>query len=59
MHDLLLALRGRLHLRRAILVAQHQLDLAAQHLLIELERRFAIAVEKQVGIDLHRLLLGD
>jgi len=47
------------HVRRRGLMSQHQLDLGAKHLFVIFERRFAIAVVEQIGIDLHRLLLGD
>jgi hypothetical protein len=35
----------------------HRLDLAAKHLGVELERGFAVAVEGQVGVQLHDVLL--
>ena len=58
MHDLLLPLGRPRHIRRCGLMSQHQLDLGAEHLFVIFERRFAIAVVEQIGIDLHRLLLA-
>jgi hypothetical protein len=48
----------RLHVGRTFVGAHHELDLAAQHLPVIFEGRFAIAVVEQVGIK-HRSLLGE
>src|SRR6476660_3201314 len=57
-HDLLLPFRRKRHRLRRAFMRHHHLDLPAQHLLVELEGCFAIAVVKKIGIELHRLLLG-
>jgi hypothetical protein len=56
-HDLVLAFRRRRHFRRTFFVAQHHLDLSAKRLFVKLERRLAVAVIEQVGIQ-HHFLLG-
>src|SRR5262249_33646283 len=38
-------------------VLHHRFDFTAQHPLIEFERRFALAIERQIRIELHRPLL--
>src|SRR5688572_30039307 len=43
--------------RRRIPVRNHRADLAAQALLVELERGSTIAVEDEIGVQLHRVLL--
>ena len=57
-HDFFLPFRRDRHRFRRALMRQHRLDFAAEYFFIILERRFAIAVVEQIGIDLHRLLLG-
>src|SRR5438270_1910449 len=56
-HDFLLPSRRGRHRLRGALMGQHHLDLCAEHFLVELERRLATAVVKQIGVDLHRFLL--
>jgi hypothetical protein len=56
MDDLLTPLWWRLSGQRRIPLCHHQDDLAAQALLVELEGRFALAVEHQIGIQTHHAL---
>src|SRR5580704_532439 len=58
MHDLVLPFRWHLARHRRSLEAKHGGDFSAEHALIELEGRFAVAFEQQIGIQLHRVLLA-
>jgi hypothetical protein len=57
MDDLVAPLRRHLFGHRRIRVCHHHDDLAAQALLVELEGRLALAVEDQIGIQMHHALL--
>jgi hypothetical protein len=53
MADLLSPIRRRLKIHGCTLVRHHEYDAAAQMLLVELKGRFALAIERQIWIQLH------
>src|SRR3989442_7585275 len=57
MHDFIAPVSGHVFLRRRTRVREHCYDFAAETLLIELECRLALAVERKVSIQLHSALL--
>src|SRR6516164_6084581 len=54
MHDFVAPLRRGLISHRRAGILKYCLDLAAQNFLIKLERGFALAIEHQVWVQLHR-----
>jgi hypothetical protein len=56
-HDLLAPFRRHMLLRGGAFVRKHRFDPSAENLLVELERRLAVALEGEVGIQLHHALL--
>lgn len=56
--NLVAPFRRHMRLGRRVLVSYHGDDLAAEHLLIDLEGLLTIAVEIQIGVYMHAGLLG-
>src|SRR5262249_4766095 len=56
MDDLLAHLRRHLPRHRRVTECHHRLELAAERLLVELERRLARAIEGQIPIEIHAVL---
>ena len=57
MHDLAAPFGRHVIGGRRALVRHHRHDFTAEDLLVEFERRLAFALERQIGVELHGLLL--
>ena len=57
MHDLAAPFGRHVIGGRRALVRYHRHDFTAEDLLVEFERRLALALERQIGVHLHALLL--
>ena len=57
MHNLVAPFRWHVFRRRRTLVRRHCFDFAAKDFLVEPERGFAVSMEHEIWIQLHRALL--
>ena len=57
MHDLAAPFGRHVIGGRRAFVRHHRHDFTAENLLVEFERRLALALERQIGVHLHALLL--
>jgi hypothetical protein len=57
MKDLVSPFNWHMFLRRRTRVSRHDLDFAAEALFLELKRCLALAVKKEIRIQLHTVLL--